>query len=322
MKKQIIYTRYEYLFILILTALLMAFLPLQAGAKPLENSRNLFTPLSSDAAGDVETAADKAGKEPSEEGNEKEAAESQVKKETAQAPYVPPAFLKGVSGTDEVLAVLKKEFEKDGAIIDAHLKSRLNSLLNSPREFDFKSGGASIDTAANEIVYPYIDIRLADALFDSLNVETASINIKGISFDAFALFSLGKLRVKSQKEIAADINIAEDDLNAYLKNKAEKIKVRRPYVRFDKGKLAFGGTFKYGLFVIKFDANGIFKIVENTKIHFDIKRLEVNQVRMPSGFVKKIILKINPIMDLEKFPFKLVMKTIAVSDKYLIFSSK
>jgi len=319
--KQIIYSRYEFLFILILTALFMAFLPSQAGARPQENSRNLFSPLSNEAADEAEAAPDKSVKTSSGAESEKEAGRL-VKKEPAPATYSPPAFLTGARGTDEVLAALKKEFAKDGSIIDAHLKSRLNSLLNSPREFDFNSGGASLDTAANEIAYPYIDIRLKDALFDSLNVETASINIKGISFDAYALFALGKLRVKSQKEIAADINIAESDLNAYLKNKAEKIKVRRPYVRFDNGKLVFGGTFKYGLFVIKFDANGVFKIVENTKIHFDIKRLEVNQVRMPSGFVKKIILKINPIMDLEKFPFKLVMKTIAVSDKYLIFSSK
>jgi hypothetical protein len=243
-------------------------------------------------------------------------------KPNAPAAYAPPAFLSGAGGTAEVLAAVKKESAKDPGLIGSHLKARLLVLLNNPERLDFSAEGLSFDPENNDISYETISINLKNALFDALNVETASIDIKNISFDAFALFAQGRLRVRSQREIAAHINVAEDDLNAYLKTKAEKIKVRKPYVRFEGEKLLLGGTFKYGIFVIKFDATGVFKIVEDTKIHFDIKRLEVNQMRMPSNFVRKVILKINPIMDLEKFPFKLVMKTIAVSGKYLIFSSK
>lgn len=244
------------------------------------------------------------------------------KKSGTPAVYARPAFLSGTEGTAEVLAAVKKEYGKDPGLIGTHLKSRLNALLNSPERLDLSAEGLKFAPENNDISYETISINLKNALFDALNVETASIDIKNISFDAFALFAQGRLRVLSQQEIAAHINVAEDDLNAYLKNKAEKIKVRKPYVRFAGEKLVLGGTFKYGIFVIKFDATGIFKIVEDTKVHFDIKRLEVNQMRMPSNFVRKVILKINPIMDLEKFPFKLVMKTIAVSGKHLIFSSK
>jgi hypothetical protein len=244
------------------------------------------------------------------------------KKSKTQAAYALPAFLSGTEGTAEVLAAVKKEYGKDPGFIGSHLKSRLDTLLNGPERLDFFAEGLKFDVENNDISYDTISISLKNALFDALNVETAYIDIKNISFDAFALFALGRLRVLSQREIAAHINVAEDDLNAYLKDKAEKIKVRKPYVRFEGEKLLLGGTFKYGIFVIKFGATGVFKIVEDTKIHFDIKRLEVNQMRMPSNFVRKVILKINPIMDLEKFPFKLVMKTIAVSGKYLIFSSK
>lgn len=240
----------------------------------------------------------------------------------ASAAYVPPAFLGGASDTAEVLAAVKKELASSPELVDNHLKSRLMTLLNRPEIFEFSSAGMRFDAAANEVAYDTISIKLANALFDALNVETASIDIGGISFDTFALFAQGKLRVRSQREIAAHICIAEDDLNSYLKNKAEKIKVRRPYVSFDGERLLLGGTFKYGIFVIKFDASGVFKIVDDTRIHFDIKRLDVNQMRMPSNFVRKVLMKINPIMDLEKFPFRLVMKTIAVSGKYLIFSSK
>ncbi|EKD69308.1 MAG: hypothetical protein ACD_47C00177G0003 [uncultured bacterium] len=243
-------------------------------------------------------------------------------KAKATEAYVPPAFLSGAEGTVEVLAAVKKEIFKDPGLIGSHLKARLAELLKNPERLDFLAEGLSFDVENNDISYDTISISLKNALFDALNVEAAYIDIKNISFDAFALFAQGRLRVRSQREIAAHINVAEDDLNAYLKHKAEKIKVRKPYVRFEGEKLLLGGTFKYGIFTIKFDATGVFKIVENTKIHFDIKRLEVNRMRMPSNFVRKVILKINPIMDLEKFPFKLVMKTIAVSGKNLIFSSK
>ncbi len=238
------------------------------------------------------------------------------------APYRPPDFLNGISSTDEVVAAVKKEFALNPGIIDLQLKSRLNELLHFPRYLGYTSSGLNFSASSNEIYFDSLSIELNNALFDSLNVETASIDINKISFDAVALFLNGRLRVKSQKEISAEIKMAESDLNEYLKSKAEKIKVRRPYVKFDNEKLMLGGNVKYGVFVIKFDAAGVFKIVDDTKIHFDIKKLEVNRMRMPGKFVRKIISQINPIMDLDEFPFKLVMKSIAVSDKYLIFSSK
>ena len=238
------------------------------------------------------------------------------------ASYRPPDFLNGISSTDEVVAAVKKEFAVNPGIIDFHLKSRLDELLHFPRYLGYTSSGLNFSVSSNEIYFDSLSIKLNNALFDSLNVETASIDINKISFDAVALFLNGRLRVKAQKEISAEIKMAESDLNEYLKFKAEKIKVRRPYVKFDKEKLMLGGNVKYGVFVIKFDAAGVFKIVDGTKIHFDIKKLEVNRMRMPGNFVRKIISQINPIMDLDKFPFKLVMKSITVSDKYLIFSSK
>ncbi len=238
------------------------------------------------------------------------------------APYRPPDFLSGMSSTAEVVAAIKKEFAVNPAIIDLHLKSRLDELLHFPQYLGYNSSGLNFSESSSEIYFDSLSIKLNNALFDSLNVETASIDINKISFDAVALFLNGRLRVKTQKEISAEIKMAESDLNEYLKFKAEKIKVRRPYVKFNNEKLMLGGNVKYGVFVIKFDAAGVFKIVEGTKIHFDIKKLEVNRMRMPGNFVRKIISQINPIMDLDKFPFKLVMKSITVSDKYLIFSSK
>ncbi len=239
-----------------------------------------------------------------------------------QAAYRPPGFLEGISSTSEALAAIKKEFASNPGLIDLQLKSCLDDLLNNPRYLGYASAGLDFSAESNEIFFDSISIRLNDALFDSLNVETASIDISSISFDAAALFVNGKLRVKTQKDISAEIKMAENDLNEYLKYKAEKIKVRRPYVKFDNEKLLLGGNMKYGVFIIKFDAAGVFKIVDGTKIHFDVKKLEVNKMRMPGNFVRKIIFQINPIMDLEKFPFKLEMKSITVLDKYLIFSSK
>jgi hypothetical protein len=239
-----------------------------------------------------------------------------------QAPYRPPDFLEGISSTGEVLAAIKKEFALNPGLIDLQLKSRLDQLLNFPQYLGYTSAGLKFSSSSNEIAFDSLSIRLNNALFDSLNVETASIDINKISFDAAALFLNGRLRVKTQEEISAEIKMAEKDLNEYLKFKAEKIKVRRPYVKFDNEKLLLGGNVKYGVFIIKFDAAGVFKIVDGTKIHFDIKKLEVNKMRMPGNFVRKIISQINPIMDLDKFPFKLEMKSINVSDKYLIFSSK
>ncbi len=236
--------------------------------------------------------------------------------------YIKPDFLKDINDTLEVLAAVGKKLAADQTLIDSHLEKRLNSLLNGPESLVFTAGKCVFNEKENEIVYPDISIKLKNALFDSLNVETASIDIKHISFDAVALFSNGRLRVKSQNEITAEIKVAERDLNDYLKVKAEKIKVRRPYVKFDKGRLLIGGNVKYGIFVVKFDAAGVFKITGDSQINFDIKKLDVNRMRMPSNFVRKIISKINPIMDLDKFPFKLVMKKIEVSDGYLIFSSK
>jgi|GEM_PF-6639954 len=236
--------------------------------------------------------------------------------------YLRPDFLKAapLNNTSETLILIAKESAANPELFNAHLKELLFNLLNHPETFNVKFDGMKQNGV--ELFCPTIDVSIKNAIFDELKVETASIILKNISFDLMRLFNDGKLRVISQDKVFVNINIAEEDLNQYLIKKSEKIKVRKPFVNFEKERLNMGGTFKYGLFVISFTASGVFKIIDNSKIHFDIKRMTVNSMKMPRNFVRKVLDKINPIMDLDKFPFKLIMKSIIIKNHYLTFSSE
>ncbi|HNY12193.1 MAG TPA: hypothetical protein PKK26_11435 [Candidatus Wallbacteria bacterium] len=238
--------------------------------------------------------------------------------------YELPEFLKtiNIQRTGEVLFAVKKQMRSVPDLIDSQLKSVLAALLNNPEKLEINFYKPSLSEDHSTIKYETVEVFLKGASFDNLRLDTASIMLKNMELEVYRLFRDGRVKVVSQGEVLANISIIQSDLNSYLVKKSESIKVRKPYARMEKDQLAIGGVFKYGLFVIEFGATGAFKIVDDNKIFFDIKKMSINNMKMSKSFLRTVVDKINPILSLDRFPFKLIMKSIYIKEGRLIFSSE
>jgi len=241
-----------------------------------------------------------------------------------KARYDIPEFLRTVNTqrTGEVLLAVKRQIRSVPDLIDAQLKSVLTTVLNHPEKIEINFFNPVPADDLSTVRYETVEVFLKGASFDNLRIDTASIILKNIELEVYRLFRDGRVKVVSQGEVLANISIIQSDLNSYLVKKSESIKVRKPYARMEKDELAIGGVFKYGLFVIDFGATGVFKIVENNKIFFDLKKMSINSLKMSRSFLRTVVDKINPILSLDRFPFKLVMKSIYIKEGRLIFSSE
>jgi len=50
--------------------------------------------------------------------------------------------------------------------------------------------------------------------------------------------------------------------------------------------------------------------------------MSINNMKMSKSFLRTVVDKINPILSLDRFPFKLIMKSIYIKEGRLIFSSE
>ena len=239
-----------------------------------------------------------------------------------QNKYVEPVFLKNAANTNEVILAVKQEFTKNPNLFTDQLTGCLKKLLNDPEKFNVEYSKSYFKPAGQgeTINYDFINITLSNALFDNLRIDTASINFKTTSIDIYKLFKEGKIRVVSQDEIYTKIVLLEKDLNEYLVKKSEKIKVQKPFAKLENKIMKIGGIFRYGIMVIDFNASGDFKVVDGSKINFNVKNMNINRMKVPRN-LRRQVENLNPILDLQKFPFKLILKSIEIENNSLIFAS-
>jgi len=156
---------------------------------------------------------------------------------------------------------------------------------------------------------------------DRLILHKASFDFQDVQLDTTKLFRETKIDTISVCNIDMDVIITESDLNTYLIDKARKIKVDEPRVEIATGQISLSGSAKYSLVKVKFWASGNFEVRDSKQIWFHARKMKLNSMTMPRAFVGSIIKRINPVLNLEKFPFRLNLKEIRIEKGALHFIS-
>ncbi len=169
--------------------------------------------------------------------------------------------------------------------------------------------------------YARIFVKVGRGSADHLVVEDAEFEFLDVLLDINKLMREDKIDTVTVKSINMNVRITESDLNAFLKQKAKKIKVDNPKAELQKGTITVSGSTKYGFMKVVFWATGNFSVHQAREIYFYAKKVRVNGMTMPRGFVGSLVKKINPIMNLDKFPFQLNLQEIRIEPGLLLFSS-
>lgn len=205
-------------------------------------------------------------------------------------------------------------------IIQQQLESSMRKLLNNPASLTIKLEATSkIERARG--YFKKVFVHTSGGNIENLRLEKADIFFEDVQLNLEKLFDKNQIDPVSMKNINMDIIITEKDLNRFIKTKSKSIKVRNPKVKMKKGKIELSGSAKYRFVKVKFWALGQFKIKRSKEIWFYARRMKINYLSMPRSFVGMIVKRINPILKLDKFPFKLNLSEIRIEPGKMIFTS-
>ncbi|MFZ5951383.1 MAG: DUF2993 domain-containing protein [Candidatus Rifleibacteriota bacterium] len=205
-------------------------------------------------------------------------------------------------------------------IVHEFLVKSMNKVVVDPATLTIKI--TEFDTQQTSLGhFKKIEVFTSRGNVDNLILDKAEIEFEDVVLDTRKLLLEEKIDPVEMKNINMDVVIKEADLNSFLEAKSKSIKVKDPKVDMKKGSIELSGAAKYGMVTVRFWATGQFSIQDSRQIWFHANRMKINHMAMPRSFTGMIIKKINPVFDLDKFPFKLTLSEIKIDNDSMIFTS-
>jgi len=213
-----------------------------------------------------------------------------------------------------------KQLAENPQLIKRKLEAAMYKLLNHPSTLliDLQSTNES-DASYGK--FDKIKVKTEKGEIDHLVLDKADLEFNNVHLDTAKLVLEEKIVPLKVDVINMNVRILENDLNKFLKEKSKYIKVDNPKVELKSGKIVLSGSTKYSLMKVSFWAAGNFGVQDSKSVWFYAKTIKVNGLGMPKPFIGSIVKRINPILNLEKFPFRLNLKEIRIENGALHFSS-
>lgn len=218
---------------------------------------------------------------------------------------------------DPLVAV---EIGKNPKLVEEKLHAAMIKLLNNPKILEITV--IPIDPeSTKQGKFSHIKIHTENGTVDNMLLSKADVDFEEVHLNTTKLIREDNIETINVKSINMDVIVKEADLNSFLRAKAKKIKVDDPKVEMSPGKIKLSGSTRYSFVKVKFWATGVFQVNHGKDIWFHPKKLKVNSMVMPRAFVGTIVKRINPVLNLEKFPFRLNLRKIEILDRALRFTS-
>jgi hypothetical protein len=214
-----------------------------------------------------------------------------------------------------------EEITQNPDIVRVKLEAAMRALLNSPDKLEVKLTAVDTASAAHGL-FSRIHIQTENGTIDGLKLHKADVEFLEVQLNTTKLLREEKIDTVNVRDINMDVIIRQDDLNAFLAGKSKKIGVDNPRVEMLPGKINLSGSTKYSFMKVKFWGTGVFAVNQGKSIWFHPRKLQVNGMGMPRAFIGTIVKRINPVLNLDKFPFRLNLQEIRIQSGSLQFTSR
>lgn len=208
----------------------------------------------------------------------------------------------------------------DPGLLQRKLEAAMTTLLNQPASLTIELTPYP-DKPASEGHLQKVHVYTRRGNIDNLIIDVAELFFEDVQLNTTKLIRDEKIDPELVRTINMDVIIQESDLNTFLAAKAKSIKVDKPKIQLTKGKMRLSGSTKYGFVKVAFSAVGGFTIKDSREIWFHANTLKLNSMTMPRAFVGSLVKRINPVLNLEKFPFRLNLRDIIIDEGLMRFTS-
>lgn len=235
----------------------------------------------------------------------------------AQGAWAAKRLVEGYEPDAGITARIASEPE----LIEAQIRVAMERLLNGPASLTIELEHISAeDTALGR--FKRVLVRTSGGSVEKLLLHRADVEFSRVQVNTKKLFEEKKIEPVQIDDIVMDVVITEADLNSFVQAKAKSIKVDRPRIALKRDKMELSGSTKYGILRADFAASGKLYVKNKDEIWFSSNHIEVNRMTMPRSFVRMLMKKINPVLNLRSFPFKLELTGINTLPGKIEFTSK
>lgn len=216
--------------------------------------------------------------------------------------------------------VITEQIASNPGIIEEKLILSMNKLLENPASLSILL--TPYDAESTSLGrFKKVNVHTFRGKVDNLTLHQADIEFEDVQLDTRKLLLEEKIDPVSMSNINMDVRIRQADLNQFLDSKSKSIKVNNPRIELYPNAMELSGSTKYGMVKVEFWGTGSLSIKDQKEIWFHASKMKVNRLTMPRSFVGMIVKKINPVLNLEKFPFKLNLGSIEITKGEMHFTS-
>jgi len=208
----------------------------------------------------------------------------------------------------------------DPGLLQRKLETAMTDLLHQPASLTIELTPYP-DKPSAEGYLQKVHVFTRRGSIDNLVIDIAELFFEDVQLNTTKLIREEKIDTHQVRTINMDVLIQESDLNTFLAAKAKSIKVDHPKISLSKGRMKLSGSTKYGFVKVAFSATGGFSIKDSKEIWFHASTLKLNSMTMPRAFVGSLVKRINPVLNLEKFPFRLNLREIIIDEGSMRFTS-
>ena len=159
-----------------------------------------------------------------------------------------------------------------------------------------------------------LDVTATSVVIDGVKMTGVKLAADDIVLDLGRLMHNNQVVFKRKRSDTIRCRVSESDLNKALTYK--KNTIQNLHVKLGDGLLTFTGTYKFGLGA-NLMLQGRLAIQQGYLLNFVPTRASVNGVPLPTGVLKIVLSKVNPLIDFHKVPLQPSIDRIIVDTGYV-----
>ena len=169
----------------------------------------------------------------------------------------------------------------------------------------------------------YMDLQ--GVVIEKLRLSSLVVSMRGVQFNKPSEWKKGNVECKDAISVLATATLLEKDINKSIEDRT-----------FGKGDgqwhdmsmkilpsgLAGKGYYKYSILDILIEIDSRLKIVKGKELWLDNPQIKVNKLDLPDYVTKKALGKIQPLVNLRKFPLPLTLHKAELKNGSATLSSR
>lgn len=177
-------------------------------------------------------------------------------------------------------------------------------------------------------------MALSSCAFKRVAISGQSIEIKGLVIsrlhidvedaiiDRSTTIKKERLRLLRNGIVKMSIEITENALNSFVKEKVKnKDALSDPKVELTEGEFSLSGRSKWWIVKSSFRVAGHFEVSDENLVLFVPHKLKLSGMSAPGFLRRKLMDKLNPVLDMSRFPFEIKLKTISIGENSMVISN-